>query len=319
MRRTPTTSSSDCVHAVRGLWFCRVVHRAGPVHRCTEVPIAGRCYDNPRVLRAVLRTSRSLWASQPLIAVAHARTYVRTGRIVYAGVHGRSLFEAEALRCPVDTGVIGDCLGELHGVGVDPSHLAVLPRRPLTFESTATWYRENAGRDSAFATLRTAPYLVGLFESVLNGDWRSAEVVLHGRWSSGAIHLCSAGTLRVLTGPDVWVGPAEFDLAFLIGEWLEAAADALAGGGRPGGPVRFFESRIGPFLCAYTRHRTISMGLLQRFVVYRVLAHLCWNHKWRLLEGLAPLRSLEVEAAVEGLGLLLPAIQGSCDDRAHRH
>ncbi|HEV2891387.1 MAG TPA: hypothetical protein VGX28_13525 [Frankiaceae bacterium] len=50
------------------------------------------------------------------------------------------------------------------------------------------------------------------------------RVACHGRWSVGSLLVAGGGVVAVLAGADVWRGPREHDLGYLLGELVEHAA-----------------------------------------------------------------------------------------------
>ncbi len=95
---------------------------------------------------------------------------------------------------------------------------------------------------------------------VMSGEER---VLLHGRYSTGAVVVAGHG-FAIMSGIDLWSGPAEFDAGYLLGELVELSLadrsidrDALIGSF-----LRGYGTPLDPAnLCAFIALRTIDHAI----------------------------------------------------------
>lgn len=305
------------VAVTRGLWLERTVVEREGSHAWIEVPLSDGPYAPATVLARVQAISRL--AGEELLRwlrLPDAHTLAVSGVFVYAPMRpGTSVFEMleagggqeRAIPFPA----IGRRLAALHGTRLDDAASLSLSRGRPPLDILGLFWSD-APADGELALLRRCLAACEPFRRLVMSTSEadgSPGVLLHGRWSTGAL-ICPAGEpdgVIACGGIDAWIGPPEFDVGYLFGDLVElAAASWLAGA----------SARVADALAAmlavtieYRRYRCLDAGRIAGFTARRILSHLVANARWRRQEGHSSLSAREIMGLFSAAEGILPELE----------
>ena len=267
-------------------------HATGPLfeRRCVEELDATTWIETPspggplaEIRRAATRLAEmrsSIAAACPEIRFPSLERLERDGVLDYV-VPGSRLLHAAFLDQDASEGTfaeLGAALARLHGIAAP----AKLPNRPMV--RPLEWLESD---DAAYAALRAAACDDGeLLLRAQRAEAHSGEpTLLHGRWSMGSVLLKGTDWV-ILSGAELWQGPAEHDVGYLLGELVEAMASGAIE--RRTATLRFAFSAAETFLAAYRSTRGLDGERLIDWTANRLMGHLVLNTCWRKQHQLAP-------------------------------
>jgi hypothetical protein len=283
------------LRSVRGLWLERICLNVAGNHVWAESPLESSPYEPGVLLERMRRVSRLLerpdlgwlrWPSlqsildRPAFVYAPAPPATPVFEMIegYGGGLGAIPF-----------GSIARQLAQLHdtslaGAGIEASSLDYPVIDPLAS------FASGEPRDDDLELMRRALSECEHLREWIGATARLREIdrpraLLHGRWSTGTL-FCPAGPgqpILALGGLDHWLGPPEFDLAYLCGELVELAAESMMRGVREG--VALALRSIDTLCREYCRCRPVDGEILIALTARRIVSHLAANFAWRRRDG----------------------------------